>query len=96
MATTDGLPRATTHLVGQLAGVAQHDGRHLALLGIQLLQHGQHEDRGLAHAGLGLAQDVHAQDGMGDALMLDCRAGRATLRQVSQECRGLTQGVERG
>mmetsp|Transcript_13392 Transcript_13392/g.34357 ORF Transcript_13392/g.34357 Transcript_13392/m.34357 type:complete len:374 (-) Transcript_13392:267-1388(-) len=55
----------------QLTGVAQHDGRHLALLRLQLLQHGQHEDCSLTHTRLGLANDVHAQDGLWDALMLD-------------------------
>jgi len=62
-----------THLERQLAGVAHHDGGHLALLPVQLLQHGQDEHRGLAHPGFGLAQDVHAQNGVGDALMLHCR-----------------------
>ena len=43
---------------------------YLAGHGLQLLQHRQHEHRGLAHAGLGLADHVHAQDRLGDALVL--------------------------
>ncbi|KAF3846834.1 hypothetical protein F7725_003912 [Dissostichus mawsoni] len=36
-----------------------------------LLQRGQHEHGRLSHTGLRLAQDVHAQDRLWDALMLD-------------------------
>lgn len=64
------------HLEGQLAGVAQHDSGHLPGLGVELLQNGQDEHSGLAHAGLCLAQDVHAQNGVGDALVLHCGRGR--------------------
>ena len=63
---------ASPHLVRQLPGVADDDGADLAVDRLQLLQHGQDKDGGLAHARLGLAQDVHAQDGLGDALVLDC------------------------
>ena len=45
---------------------------HLAVHRLQLLQGGDDEHRGLAHAGLGLADHVHAQDGLGDALVLHC------------------------
>jgi hypothetical protein len=43
-----------TNLVRQFAGVAQHEGIHLALGNVlgQLLQHGQHEHGGLSHTGL--------------------------------------------
>mmetsp|Transcript_72532 Transcript_72532/g.204544 ORF Transcript_72532/g.204544 Transcript_72532/m.204544 type:complete len:203 (-) Transcript_72532:224-832(-) len=58
-------------LVGKLAGVADHEGLHGLLRGIDLLQAGQDEDGRLAHAGLGLAENVSAQDGLRDALMLD-------------------------
>ena len=34
------------------------------------MQGRQHEDGRLAHAGLGLADDVHAEHGLGDALVL--------------------------
>jgi len=36
-------PMLAPHLIRQLAGVAEHDGRHLVLHGLQLLQHRQHE-----------------------------------------------------
>ena len=35
-----------------------------------LVQGGEHEDSSLAHARLGLADYVHAQEGLGDALVL--------------------------
>lgn len=44
---------------------------HLSVDGLDLLQGGQHEDCRLAHSRLGLAQDIHAQDGLGNTLMLD-------------------------
>ena len=44
---------------------------HLSIDGLDLLQSGQYEDRCLAHSRLGLAQDVHAQDGLGDTLVLN-------------------------
>lgn len=44
---------------------------HLSIDGLNLLQGGQHEDCCLAHPRLGLAQDVHAQDGLGNTLVLD-------------------------
>jgi len=58
------------HLVRQLARVADDEGAHLAVHRLELLQDGEDKDRGLAHARLGLAEDVHAQDGLRDALML--------------------------
>ena len=58
-------------LEGQLAGVAHDDDRHLAVDRLQLLQRGQHEDGSLAHSRLCLAQDVHAEDSLRDALVLD-------------------------
>lgn len=58
-------------LVGQLAGVAEHNHMHLAIDGLQLVQCGEHEDGGLAHAGLGLADDVASEHSLGNALVLD-------------------------
>ena len=43
----------------------------LSINGFELLQGGQHKHGRLAHTRLGLAQDVHAQDGLWDAFMLD-------------------------
>lgn len=44
---------------------------HLSIDRLDLLQGGQHKHRCLAHPRLGLAQDVHAQDGLGNALVLN-------------------------
>ncbi len=49
---------------------------YLSVNGFQLLQGGQNEDRGLAHAGLGLAEDVHAQNGLRNALVLNWKTNR--------------------
>mmetsp|Transcript_23195 Transcript_23195/g.59615 ORF Transcript_23195/g.59615 Transcript_23195/m.59615 type:complete len:401 (+) Transcript_23195:292-1494(+) len=57
-------------LEGQLARVAHHDHRRLCLFGLELVQHGQHKHGRLAHARLGLADHVHAQDGLRNALVL--------------------------
>jgi len=48
---------------------------------LQLLQRGQNEDGGLTHAGLGLTEDVHAQYGLRNALVLNCKR-RASLATV--------------
>lgn len=50
-------------LVRELPRVAQHQHGHV-LLGNELLQRRQHEDRRLAHARLCLAEHVHGQDGL--------------------------------
>lgn len=74
-------------LEGELSGVAQDDDRRLAvdrLTGVEpssrarqralhLLQGGQDEDGGLTHTRLGLAEDVRAEDGLRDALLLHWR-----------------------
>jgi hypothetical protein len=52
--------------------VADDESRDFLVLRFKLLKHGQHEDRGLSHPGLCLADDIHTQDGLWDALMLDC------------------------
>ena len=44
-------------------------------LGLEQVERGEDKDGRLAHAGLGLADDVHAQDGLRDALVLHCRSG---------------------
>jgi len=63
-----------THLVGQLAGVAQHEGQDLGLvvLHLDLLQDGDHKHGCLTHTRLCLAQHVVAHDRLGDALVLHC------------------------
>lgn len=61
------------HLVRQLAGMAEHDGANLrGGGGLNLLQHAEHKHSRLSHAGLGLAQHVHAQYSLRDALVLHC------------------------
>jgi len=62
-------------LEGKLASVAEDEDRNLILAGgegagVQLMQSGQNEDGRLTHTGLGLTDDVHAEDGLGDALVL--------------------------
>ena len=47
-------------LEGQLTGVTQHHALHLSNDGVDLVQRGEDEDGGLAHAGLSLADNVHA------------------------------------
>jgi len=60
-------------LEGQLAGVAQHDDLDVVVVGgrVELVEGRQHEDGGLPHPRLGLADDVPAQHRLGDALVLD-------------------------
>mmetsp|Transcript_9687 Transcript_9687/g.26196 ORF Transcript_9687/g.26196 Transcript_9687/m.26196 type:complete len:227 (-) Transcript_9687:109-789(-) len=60
-------------LIGQLTRVAHHQDLHALLRWVNLLKARQHEDRCLAHAGLGLAQNVGAQDCLWDTLMLHLR-----------------------
>lgn len=60
-------------LEGKLAGVCDDEDLDVLILGI-LLQHlesGDHEDSGLTHTRLGLAQDVLIRDSTGNARMLD-------------------------
>ena len=72
---------ACLHLERELSGVADHDAAHFALLRLQLLEDREHEDSSLPHAGLGLAQDIHAQYRLRYALVLDC-APRRAINQV--------------
>ena len=58
-------------LVGELARVAEHQRAHLRLLRLQLVQAREHEDGRLPHPRLCLAEHVHAEDGLRDALVLD-------------------------
>lgn len=70
-------------LEGQLSRVAQHHHVHLAGHGVQQVQRGQHEHGGLAHARLGLADNVHAQHGLGNALVLHCGAAGTGERDTA-------------
>ena len=58
-------------LVGKLARVAEDEGTDGLLLDVELVERREHKDSRLAHARLGLAQDVHTQDGLRNALVLD-------------------------
>lgn len=60
------------NLESQLTSVAEHQHGHLPVHGLNLLQGGNHKNGGLAHAGLGLADNIHTKDGLRDALVLDC------------------------
>mmetsp|Transcript_69782 Transcript_69782/g.202250 ORF Transcript_69782/g.202250 Transcript_69782/m.202250 type:complete len:323 (+) Transcript_69782:332-1300(+) len=57
-------------LIRQLPRVAHDEHPHLGLLRVDLLEACEHEDGRLAHARLGLAKDVRAQDGLRDAFVL--------------------------
>ena len=61
------------HLDAELAGRRQHDRLHLVVVGIEVLQQRQAEGRGLAGAGLRLADHVVAAEQLGDRLVLDRR-----------------------
>lgn len=58
------------YLEGQLTRVAEHHAADFPGHRTNLLQDREYEDDGLAHARLGLAQHVHAQDCLRDAFML--------------------------
>lgn len=45
---------------------------YLSVYGLDLLQRGQNKDCRLPHTRFSLAEDVHAQDGLGDTLVLHC------------------------
>lgn len=57
-------------LEGQLSRVTHDENGDLTIYGLDLLQSGEHKDGRLAHTRLGLADDVHAEDGLRDALVL--------------------------
>jgi len=59
-------------LESELACVAHDDDRHLAVHRLKLLKRSQNEHGSLTHSGLSLAQDVHAEDSLWNALVLDC------------------------
>mmetsp|Transcript_31688 Transcript_31688/g.41967 ORF Transcript_31688/g.41967 Transcript_31688/m.41967 type:complete len:262 (+) Transcript_31688:628-1413(+) len=60
-------------LVGELAGVAHDEDRDFTVLGLELVEGGEDKDGGLAHTRLGLADEIHTEDGVRDALVLDLR-----------------------
>mmetsp|Transcript_5810 Transcript_5810/g.12664 ORF Transcript_5810/g.12664 Transcript_5810/m.12664 type:complete len:340 (+) Transcript_5810:682-1701(+) len=84
-------------LVGQLARVAEHKGANLRLLGLELMQAGEHEDGRLTHSRLGLAEDVHAEDRLRDALVLHLgRVLEAAVDDSAQQLRLEQEVAEAG
>ena len=61
------------HLVGQLAGRADHQGLAAEVARVDRVQQADAEGRGLAAAGLGLGDQVHALEDHRQALRLDRR-----------------------
>lgn len=59
-------------LEGQLASVAENDDRDLAGDGLNLLEGSEDKDGGLTHTRLGLAQNIHTENRLGDTLLLNC------------------------
>lgn len=59
-------------LESQLTGVAHHNDGDLSINRFKLLEGGDDKDSGFAHARLGLADNVHAEDGLRNALVLHC------------------------
>ena len=60
------------NLVCELARVAKNNDRDLAVDRLELLQRCEHENSRLSVTRLGLAQNVHAEHGLRDTLLLDC------------------------
>ena len=60
------------NLESELASVAKHENRDLAIHGLELLKRRQNKDGGFTVTRLRLAQDVHSQHSLGDALLLNC------------------------
>ena len=60
--------------MGQLAGVAHDQDSRLSRDGVKKLKGGENEDCGLAETGLGLNEDVCAQNCLRDGTLLDYKA----------------------
>lgn len=84
------------NLVGELSGVAENKDGDFAIDGLDLLESGKDEDSGLTHTGLGLADDVHAENGLWNAFLLDYRLGRGhrcqAMVKASKRCGRLEMG----
>mmetsp|Transcript_24460 Transcript_24460/g.43850 ORF Transcript_24460/g.43850 Transcript_24460/m.43850 type:complete len:202 (-) Transcript_24460:944-1549(-) len=64
------------NLEGQFTSVTENQHTDLILprrecIGIQLVESCQHKNSRLTHTTLGLADDIHTEDSLGDAFMLD-------------------------
>jgi len=57
-------------LEGEFAGVAEYDDRDTVFCWVELLEGSEDENGGLSMTRLGLAENVHAEDRLRDALLL--------------------------
>ena len=71
------------YLIRQLASMAHDEGADFVVRDLQLLKQGNDEHGSLAHTALCLANDVHAEDSLRDALVLNCRRGSRRAGWVS-------------
>ena len=88
--------KLVANLVGQLAGVAEDESADGVLLGLKLVEGGEDEDRGLAHARLGLAQHVHTEDRLGNALVLHLEERGRSEAGMGGEMGGPGKGGRKG
>ena len=58
-------------LEGEFTGVAEYDDRDAVFCWVELLEGSEDEDGSLSVTRLGLAEDVHAEDRLRDAFLLD-------------------------
>jgi len=58
-------------LEGELSRVAENDGADLAIDGLHLLKSSKYENGSFTHTRFGLAEHVHTEHGLWDALVLD-------------------------
>jgi hypothetical protein len=85
------------HLVGQLAGGAEHQGLAAEVARVERVQEADAEGGGLAAAGLGLGDQVLPLQDQRQALGLDRRhGGVAQLVEVGEHGGGKRQGIESG
>ena len=78
-------------LKGKLARVAKDDDDGLAGHGLDLLEGGEDEDGRLAHATLCLAEDVHAENGLRNALLLDYTHHRTAYEYLPTDAQSRSQ-----
>jgi hypothetical protein len=68
------------HLLSKLTSVRDDDARHLAVLGLDLVQHGQNEHSRLANTGFSLTEDILPLKSYWDALLLNCTYAKSFSR----------------
>merc|ERR1711968_255826 len=73
-------------LDSEFACVRKNKHSDLVWFGVNLLKHSQYKHRGLPHATLGLADDIHPQDRLRDTLVLHFgRVLEATIHDRAQQ-----------